>query len=216
MGPSAPFGIQEETQGTKGADRPGEPERETIRKIKKEDIFMENNAVIRAMVERRSIRGFQPQLPPREMIDAVIKAGLYAPSGMGRQSPIVVAVTDKALRDRLSEMNRAAGGMEEGTDPFYGGPVVLAVLARREATNRVYDGSLTMGNMLLAAHALGLGGIWIHRAREVFDTEEGKAILRDLGVEGDYEGIGNCVIGYAAGEAPAAAPRLPGRVYWAQ
>jgi hypothetical protein len=168
------------------------------------------------MMERRSIRSFQPQLPPKGLIETVIRAGLYAPSGKGKQTAIIVAVTNKALRDKLMEMNRKAGNMPEGKDPFYGAPVILIVLAERSASNHVYDGSLAMGNLLLAAHALGLGGIWINRAREEFDTEEGKALLRQLGVEGDYEGIGHCAIGYMDGEAPAAAPRKPNRVYWAQ
>lgn len=177
---------------------------------------MENNAVIQAMMERRSIRRFRPQMPPRGLIETVIRTGLYAPSARGQQTPIILAVTDRALRDRLMEMNRRAGNMPEGKDPFYGAPVILVVLAERAASNHVYDGSLTMGNMLLAAHALGLGSIWIHRAREEFDTEEGKALLRELGVEGDYEGIGHCAVGYIEGEIPAAAPRRSDRVYWAE
>lgn len=155
-------------------------------------------------------------MPPKGIIETVIRAGLYAASGKGKQTAIIVAVTDKALRDRLMEMNRKVGNMPEGKDPFYGAPVVLIVLSERDAPNHVYDGSLAMGNMLLAAHALGLGSIWINRAREEFDTEEGKAILRELGVEGDYEGIGHCVIGYMDGDTPAAAPRKPNRVYWAE
>ena len=130
------------------------------------------NDVIRAMVERRSVRAYTDKMPERKKIEAVIEAGLWAASGMNRQGPIVVAVTNRELRDRLSAMNADIMG-RPGTDPFYGAPVVLIVLAPRDQPNRVYDGSLVMGNLMLAAHALGLGSCWIHRAREEFDTAEG-------------------------------------------
>ena len=172
------------------------------------------NEVIRAIEERRSVRAYTDEMPPRELVGQVVEAGLWAASGMNTQGPVIVAVTDQALRDRLSAMNAEIMG-RPGTDPFYGAPVVLVVLAPREAPNRVYDGSLVMGNLMLAAHALGLGSCWIHRAREEFDTPEGRAILADLGVEGDYEGIGHCVLGYPA-EAPAPRPRREGRVFYAE
>ena len=171
------------------------------------------NEVIRAMEERRSVRAYTDEMPEQEKIEAVIEAGLWAASGMNTQGPIIVAVTNRELRNRLSAMNAEVMG-RPGTDPFYGAPVVLVVLAPREAPNRVYDGSLVMGNLMLAAHALGLGSCWIHRAREEFDTPEGKAILAELGVEGDYEGIGHCILGYAA-ETPAPKPRREGRVFHA-
>ena len=175
---------------------------------------MERNEVLTAILERRSIRAFKPDMPPQDMIDAVIRAGLYAPSGQGKQSSIVVAVTEKSIRERLSQMNQEVVGREPTKDAFYGGPVVLIVLGDKSCRNYLYDGSLTMGNMLLAAHALGLGGIWINRAREEFETEEGKALLKQWGIEGDYEGIGHCVIGYVDGEPPVAAPRRENRVYY--
>ncbi len=169
-----------------------------------------------SLLRRRSCRSYKPELPEREKLEQIIEAGLYAASGKGMQSAVIVAVTDRALRDRLMEMNRVIGGWKEGFDPFYGAPAVLLVLADKSSPNHVYDGSLAMGNMMLAAHALGLGSCWINRAREEFDSEEGKAILRSLGVEGDYEGIGHCVVGYPAGELPAAKPRREGRVFWVE
>ncbi|WP_455136990.1 nitroreductase [Thermophilibacter sp.] len=172
------------------------------------------NEVIRALRERRSVRAYTDEMPTRAQIEQVIDAGLWAASGMGRQDPIVVAVTDRALRDRLSAMNAQIMG-KPGTDPFYGAPVVLVVLAPRDVPTHVYDGSLVMGNLMLAAHALGLGSCWIHRAKEEFDTPEGRAILSELGVEGDYEGIGHCVLGFPAQE-PAAKPRNDGRVFFAE
>ena len=166
------------------------------------------------LLTRRSIRSYRPDMLPREVIEKIAEAGTYAPTGMNRQTPIIVAVTNKALRDRMSRLNAAVLNMD--SDPFYGAPVVLVVLAERSAPNHVYDGSLVMGNLMLAAHAMGVGSCWIHRAREVFDTDEGKAILRDLGIEGDYEGVGNCILGYTEGEEPQAKPRKENWVYWAE
>lgn len=173
------------------------------------------NEVIEAMRERRSVRAYTEEVPSDELIERVVDAGLWAASGRGRQSPIVLAVTDRALRDRLSAMNARIMGAPEGTDPFYGAPVVLVVLADRSVPTHVYDGSLVMGNLMLVAHELGLGSCWIHRAREEFDTPEGRQILADLGVEGDYEGVGHCVLGYAA-EVPEPKPRREGRLVWAR
>ena len=138
---------------------------------------------------RRSIRKFKPDMLPRQIIDQIIEAGTYAASGMNRQTPIIIAVTNKEMRDRLSKMNANIMGSEG--DPFYGAPVVLIVLASKERYTYIYDGSLVMGNLMLAAHELGIGSCWIHRAKEEFESEEGKAILKELGIEGDYEGIGH-------------------------
>lgn len=174
------------------------------------------NEIIRAMEERRSIRSFKPEMPPKEVLQQIVEAGLYAASGKGQQAAIVVAVTNKALRDKLAEENRRIAGAPEGSDPFYGAPAVLVVLGRKDWPTHVYDGSLVMGNLLLAAHALGLGSIWIHRAKEEFEEPQYQQLLKDLGVEGEWEGIGHCAVGYLNGEAPAPAPRKPGRVFWAE
>ena len=174
------------------------------------------NEVIKAMKERRSIRKFKADMVPKEQIEAVVEAGLYAASGMGKQSAMIVAVTDKELRDQISEDNRKIGGWQEGFDPFYGAPVILIVLGNKEVPTHVYDGSLVMGNLMLAAHSLGLGSIWIHRAREEFETDTYKSLLKKLGVEGDWEGIGHCALGYAQGELPQAAPRKENRAVWAE
>ncbi len=157
------------------------------------------------LLERRSCRSYKPELIPEETLEQILKAGTYAATGMGRQSPIMIAVTDRALRDRLSRMNAAVMGMEG--DPFYGAPELIVVLADRRVPTYLYDGSLVMGNLMNAAHALGVGSCWIHRAREEFDSAEGKALLKDLGIEGDYEGIGHCILGYAAGPCRPAAAR---------
>ena len=172
------------------------------------------NEIIKAMEERRSIRKFKPELPPKEVLEQIIEAGLYAPNGMGKQAVITVAVTNKEVRDKLSIANCRIGGWQDGFDPFYGAPAILIVLAEKNWANRVYDGSLVIGNMLLAAHALGLGGIWIHRAREEFEEAEWQKLLTDLGIEGDWEGIGHCAVGYIDGDQPKAAPRKGNRVYY--
>ncbi|OUO47568.1 diguanylate cyclase [Olsenella sp. An285] len=173
------------------------------------------NEVLSAIRSRRSVRAYTDEMPSRELIDQVIESGIWAASGKNLQGPIVVAVTNRELRDRLSRMNLEVLGTPGGKDPFFGAPVVLVVLAPREQANRLYDGSLVMGNLMLAAHSLGLGSCWVHRARQEFDTEEGEAILAELGIEGDYEGIGHCVLGYPA-EEPADRPRREGRVFYAE
>ena len=165
------------------------------------------------ILHRRSIRRFKAELPSREVIEKITEAGTYAPSGRGLQSGLILAITNKELRDRISAMNNVVWGGEEGFDPFYGAPAILVVLGKKESAHKVYDGSLIMGNMMLAADALGLGTCWIHRAKEVFETEEGKQILRDLGITEEYEGIGNLALGYPDGSHPKARPRKENYVY---
>ena len=170
--------------------------------------------VMNAMKERRSIRKYKPDMVPKEVIDQILEAGLYAASGRGQQCVITVAVTNKELRDKLARINAKIAGMPETSDPFYGAPVVLIVLADKNWPTHVYDGSLVMGNLMLAAHTLGIGSCWIHRAREEFEMEEYQELLKELGIEGEYEGIGHCILGYADCEMPAAAPRKENRIYY--
>lgn len=172
------------------------------------------NPTIDTILTRRSIRRFKPDMLPREIIDQIIEAGLYAASGMNTQNTVIVAITNREIRDRLSRANAAVMGAER--DPFYGAPVVLVVLAEKSRRTHVHDGSLVMGNLMLAAHALGVGSCWIHRAQETFDQPEWKEWLASLGLEGDYEGIGNCILGYTDGEEPAAPARREGRVFYAE
>jgi len=171
------------------------------------------NEVIRNISTRRSTKKYREDMVSEEIIKEIVKAGTYAPSGMNRQSPIILAVTNKEIRNKLSKLN--AKVMEkEDFDPFYGAPVVLVVLADKNCPTYIYDGSLVMENLMLAAHSLGIGSCWIHRAKEIFEMEEGKEILKSLGIEGDYEGIGNCVIGYIEGEERQAPPRKDNYVYY--
>lgn len=171
------------------------------------------NETLKVLETRRSCRNFKPDMISEEELDAIIKAGTYAATGMGKQSPIIIAVTDKKLRDEIMEENRKIGGWDAGFDPFYGAPVILIVLARKDVRTYVYDGSLVMGNLMNAAESLGVASIWIHRAKEEFESEFGKDLLKKLGVEGEFEGIGHCALGYAAAPAKAPAPRKADYVY---
>lgn len=160
---------------------------------------------------RRSIRKYKSDPVPQELLNKIIDAGLYAPSGMGRQATIILSVSNKEVRDQLSKLNARIMGTD--TDPFYGAPAVLIVLAKKDCPTGIYDGSLVMQNLMLAAHELGLSSCWIHRAKEEFELPEGKELLKSLGIEDEYEGIGHCIIGYADGDAPSPADRKEHRVY---
>lgn len=152
------------------------------------------NEAMKTLFERRSIRRYQSKQITREELDAVVRAGVCAPSGKNGQSAIIVAVQDKATRDELSRLNAAVLGTQ--SDPFYGAPTVLVVLADANSPYAVEDGSLVLGNLMNAAKAIGLGSCWINRAKEVFASDAGKALLKKWGVEGDWIGIGHCILGY--------------------
>ena len=161
------------------------------------------------LLNRRSIRRYKEDQVPDELLDQVLTAGLYAPTGMNRQNIIMVAVRDKETRDQLSRMNAAVMGSDR--DPFYGAPCVIVVLGDPEIYPVVENGSLVLGNLMNGAYAVGLGSCWIHRAKQTFETEEGKALLRKWGLKDNLVGIGNCILGYAD-ESPEAKPRLDGRI----
>ena len=158
---------------------------------------------------RRSIRKYQPRQISDAHLDAILEAGIYAPSGMNTQNTIMVAVRDKQTRDQLSKMNAAVMGTEN--DPFYGAPCVVVVLVEPERYTAVEDGSLVLGNLMNAAYEIGVGSCWIHRARQMFESEEGKALLRKWGLREDLIGVGNCILGYPD-EDPAPKPRREGRI----
>ena len=130
---------------------------------------MIQNEVLSAIAARRSCRAYLPEQIKPEELQAVVTAGTWAPTGMNRQSPVIVAVQDQATRDRLSAINASIMGRDG--DPFYGAPTVLVVLADRSVHTCVEDGSLVMGDLLLAASSVGLGSCWIHRAKETLETE---------------------------------------------
>ena len=169
---------------------------------------------LKVLETRRSCRAFKPELIEEEKLQAIIKAGTYAATGMGRQSPIIIAVTNKELRDKLSVMNAKFMGKDESFDPFYGAQELLIVLANKAMPTYLYDGTLVLGNLMNAAADLGVDSCWIHRAKEEFETQEGKELLKSLGIEGDYEGIGHLVLGYAAAPLKEAAQRKADYVYY--
>ena len=172
------------------------------------------NEVLKVLKERRSIRAFRPEPLKKEDLDAIVEAGLYAPSAKNLQSTKLVVVRDAAVLARLERLNSRILGTPEGT-PFYGAPEAIVVLSDSDYPNWLQDGSLVMGNLMNAAAAIGLGSCWINRAKEEFETEEGKALLKKWGIEGDYIGVGHCILGYPAEEPRPAAPRKPDYIVYA-
>lgn len=162
------------------------------------------------LLTRRSVRAYKPDPVPEALLEEVLRAGTYAPTGGGRQSPVLVAVTDRAARDEISRLNAAVMGKD--TDPYYGAPVLVLALADPASSTWVEDASCALENMMLAAHALGLGSVWVHREREIFDSEAGKALLRAWGLPETLRGVGSIALGYASGPAPAPAPRKDGYI----
>ena len=171
------------------------------------------NEAMQNLLTRRSCRKYKPDMLPQDVLDEILKAGTYAATGHGTQSPVMIAVTNKELRDKLSKLNAKIFGKPD-FDPFYGAPVVVIVLADKKFPTYVYDGSLVMCNLMLAAHSLGVASCWIHRAKQEFEMPEGKELLKELGIEGDYEGIGHCILGYADCPEPKAAPRKENYIYY--
>ena len=170
---------------------------------------------LESMKLRRSVRAYKPEQIADAELDLVLEAGVYAASGRNMQATKLVVVQDAETRALLSKINAEYLGVE--TDPFYGAPTYVAVFGGKHIRpTYVEDGSLVLGNLMLGAYAVGLGSCWIHRAKEEFESEEGKAILRELGVEGDYEGVGHCILGYADCDMPAAPVRRGGNVFWAE
>lgn len=169
--------------------------------------------VLDKIKSRRSIRKYKPEHVPQDIIDKIIEAGLYAASAMSKQNTIIIQIKDQNIHDKIVKMNAEIGGWDKDFDPFYGAPDMLIVLAKKDWPNRVYDGSLVMGNLMLAAHDLGIGSCWIHRAKEEFETDWGKDLLKSLGINEEYEGIGHCALGFVDGKYPDAHPLKGNRVY---
>ena len=161
---------------------------------------------------RRSIRSYKPEQISDEQLDQILEAGTWAPTGAGSQSPVIVAVQNRAVIDKLQKLNAEVLKNPEAR-PFYGAPTVVAVLVDKTKPTPVEDGSLVLGNLQNAAWAVGVDSCWIHRAKEVFESGEGKALLGEWKLDPDtYQGIGFCLLGYAEGPRPKPAPRKEGYI----
>lgn len=169
------------------------------------------NETIKVLKERRSIRAFKKDQIPEEQLNQILEAGTYAPSGNGLQSALMVVVQDVDLIKKLSKMNARFTTDPKG-DPFYGAPTVVIVFANTTSNNYLQDGSLVMGNLMNAAHAVGIDSCWINRAKEVFESDEGKRLLKEWGIGSNYAGVGNCILGYRDCEYPDPKPRKEGYI----
>ena len=166
------------------------------------------NETLRVLKERRSIRKYKPEQITDQELDTILEAGLWAASAKNLQTPVMVVVQDPETIAHMSALN--AQIMGASTDPFFGAPTVVVVLADGEQANWLQDGSLVMGNLMTAAAAPGIGSCWINRAIELFDKPEGKELLRQWGLPETLRGVGNCILGYPDGPAPAPKPRKEG------
>lgn len=170
--------------------------------------------VLNIIKERRSVKKYLDKMVSKDIIEKIVEAGTYAPTGRGLQAPIILAITNNEIRDELSKTNCEVGGWDLKFDPFYNAPAVLVVLADKNINTRVYDGSLVMENMMIAAASLGVDSCWIHRAKETFELPKWKNYLKSLGIEGEYEGIGNLIIGYRDGQLNPQKERKSNYVYF--
>ena len=165
-----------------------------------------NKEALKAIKERRSCRKFKPEQIDSGLLDTVLEAATYAPTGRNLQAPKMVVVQDSETIEIMRKINAEVMGSPEA-DPFYGAPTVVVVFTDSEVSTHLEDGSLVLGTLMLAAHSVGLGSCWIHRAKQTFETEEGKALMKKWGVDEKYVGVGNCILGYADCENPEARPR---------
>lgn len=172
---------------------------------------MKNNETLHTLLNRRSIRSFDSRPIEEEDLESILQAGLFAPSGMNQQSTKLIAVLNRDIRDRLSQENAAV--MKSHSDPFYGAPVLIMVLANKNIPTYLEDGSAVMSNLLHAAASLGIGSCWIHRCKEVIASEYGQELLKKLNISSDYVGVANCILGYPADSTmPIASPRKDNRI----
>ena len=164
-----------------------------------------DNETLQNIRTRRSCRNYKPEQISDEELTAILEAGTWAPTAKGLQDPWIVAVQDKKLREHLTRMN--ANVMGTAGDPFYGAPTIVLVFGSPEWANYIQDGSLVLGNMMLAAHSIGIASCWINREIQMFRTPEGKAVIRSLGLPENVGGIGALAVGYAAASPKEPKPR---------
>lgn len=170
------------------------------------------NQVLEALEKRRSVKKYKPDQVDEAALEAILRAGTYAATGMNKQSPVIVAIQDKDTIETLRKMNAGVMG-DLSRDPFYGAPTVVVVLADADVRTHIEDGSLVLGNMMNAAYSVGVDSCWIHRAKQEFESEEGKALLEKWGIVGNYVGIGHLILGYRDCEYPETRPRKENYIY---
>lgn len=163
--------------------------------------------VIDAIKARVSVRNYYSDKIPDELLNAVLEAGTYAPTGRNKQSPTIIAITSDKYRKTISRLNAEVMGSDK--DPYYGAPVVVLVLANPESNTYVEDASCVLENMMIAAASLGLGSVWVHREREIFESDEGKALLREWNLPETLRGVGSIALGYSREEPKQRSPRKP-------
>jgi len=171
-----------------------------------------SDEAIKVLKERRSIRSFKPEQVPKKILDEVLQVATYAPTGKGRQVPLIVAVQDKDTLDKLRKMNAKVLGTDK--DPYYGAPSIVLVFSPVDGNTYVEDGSAVLTYICVAAHAYGLGSCWINRERQMFESDEGKALMAEWGIPEKYAGIGGVSIGYKAEDDPAPPPRKEDYIRW--
>ena len=159
---------------------------------------------LEVLLTRRSVRKFKPEQITEEELLAVLYAGTYAPTGRNRQTPWIIAVQEPAQREAVSKLNAKVMGAD--TDPYYGAPTIILVVAPDDGFGEL-NGAAVLTNMVNAAFAAGLGSCWIHRPKQMFETEEGKAMLAKWGLPEGMMGVASIALGYADMENPAAPPR---------
>jgi nitroreductase len=165
-----------------------------------------DNEILKAIRERRSIRRFREEQIKDEELQTVLEAGTWAPTGHGTQDPLIFAVQNPEISAKLRRLNAKAWKRED-LDPYYGAPTIVLVFSKKSNSNCIKDGSLVIGNMLLAAHSLGLAACWINRCQEMFEQDGGAALRKQIGVPEDYYGVGCMALGYIGHAAPAPKPR---------
>ena len=164
-----------------------------------------NNSFLEIIKTRRSCRHYKAEQISDEELHAVLEAGTFAPTGHGKQDPVIVAVQNTVLKARLAKMNAEVMGVD--SNPYYDAPTYVLVFASEDNPNAVKDGSCVLENMMLAAHAIGLATCWINREYEMFKTDEGRKVMEEMGLKPGLIGIGALSLGYASREPRPAAPR---------
>ena len=169
------------------------------------------NEAYKNITNRRSIKKYSTKKVEHEIIEKIVEAGQCAPSGMNRQSYAFVVVEKEEILSELSKMN--ADVMHADMDPFYGAQALIVVFADSNVPTHIYDGSLAMANLMLAANSLGVDSCWIHRAKEMFESEKGKELMKEWGLPESYVGIGNCILGYRSQEPTKRSERTSKVIY---